>query len=120
MFDLLGYLFGTTVTEEKYHNRWEQLVRKNTIHHTILIDWDLIHNDLLIFNCSQYDIKIEYNGKNTRIDSYLGCEGEPPRYTYFNFANEDTIKITCNNRIINKKIYPKTILYLEDTDLSDD
>ena len=89
-------------------------------YNTICIDWELKYCDILIFNCSQHQIKIEYGDKSTRIESYLGCEGESPRHTSFILTDKDTIKITCNDKIINKKIYPKTILYLEDKDLSDD
>lgn len=121
MFKLLRYLFGMEEDEEeKYSNHWEELIKKNTIHHTELIDWDLIHCDLLIFNCSHHDIKIEYDGKSRRMCSYLGCEGESPACISFKLTHENTIKISCDNKTINKKIYPKTILYLEDKDLCDD
>jgi hypothetical protein len=119
MFDLLKYLSGTGNQEEKYENHWEELIKKNTKQNTILIDWEFVQTDVLIFNCSSHDIKIEYNGINTHIYSYLGCEGEWPRYMSLNLTNEDTIKIMYNNKITDKKVYPKTILYLENKDFID-
>lgn len=122
MFSLLKYLFNIQDEKEKetYSNHWEELIKKNTKYNTILIDWEFNYCDLLIFNCSQHQIKVEYDSKSIRIESYLGCEGSSPGYASFNLTDKDTIKITCNDKIINKKIYPKTILYLEDKDLSDD
>lgn len=95
-------------------NKWEKLIKENSVQFTHIIDWDFIYCDVLIFNCSQYKITVDYNHKTFKLLSYLGHPDEVPKFIGIKLVDQNNIKISGNNQVINKEIIPKTVLYLED------
>jgi len=114
--------------KDRYRSRsadaWMKLIKKNSEHFTFVIDWEFKYCDVIVFNCSQYEIIIEHNDKTVKVWSYLGCEGEAPRYVTFKSNNHDSnnilnIKNYDDSVIINKQLclQSKTVVYLQNSDL---
>jgi len=123
--------------KDRNHDEWTNLIKKNSEHFTVVIDWEFKHYDVLVFKCGD---------KTVKVQSYLGHERECPKYISLKFNSDNgnsdngnsdngnsdngnsdngnsdnVINITgCdNNVVINKqlRLMAGTVVYLENVDL---